>query len=274
MQESFVFGPIGTRRHGYDEVFNYVTDIIKGDYNAERGQYYGRFRWGAMPHLWFIDVNRPAWHRLEYGDCHYDRIALIFWYFMAAEDPELLQVARKAVKWHQCFRYINFESRTPIDEHSMMLQWHKGLTPCAGVRKDLAAVRTGHSLHAYSMLAGWLIDADLDLLDAYTRWSDNAQHEASNRDRNTNNNLHESIQQYEFFHDRSMKNATQAIAAVLTSEPMSAPVATTPVWDAAWPLYLDLFGGRGVRHFLPTKQPLVTGCTTTRVLPTCPCAIG
>ena len=47
VQESFVFGPIGTIGDGYPEVFDYVANLVKGDYNPERGAYFGRFRWGA-----------------------------------------------------------------------------------------------------------------------------------------------------------------------------------------------------------------------------------
>jgi hypothetical protein len=249
VQDSFVFGPIGTRADGYPEVFDYATSIIKGDYNPDRGEYYGRFRWGAMPHTWWVDLKRPSWHRLEYGDSHYDRIALIFWYYMATQDADLLALARRAVKFHQCVRFVNFASTTDLANHAPMAQWHKGLSPCAEVTGDDAAVRSGHSLHAYAMLLGWLIDADRDLLDAYRCWSHHAKHNAGGRDRNTNNNLHEAIQQYEFTHDRQVKHAVRAIAAVLMSEPMSAPAGAGRDWDQAWPLYLDLLGGKGVRRF-------------------------
>ncbi|MCZ6680563.1 MAG: hypothetical protein O7E52_25305 [Candidatus Poribacteria bacterium] len=253
VQESFVFGPIGTVKDGYAEIFDYVTDIIKGDYNAERGEYYGRFRWGALPHIWNIDENRPHWHRLEYGDSHYDRIALIFWYYMATGDNALLQIARRAVKFHQCFRYINYASSVAVPDHGLMLQWHKGLTPCAGLSTDDATSHTGHTVHAYAMLVGWLIDADLDVRDGYRRWSNNAHHHTLSRDRNTNNNLHEAIQQYEFFHDRQMKDVIKAMTSSLISEPMSVPVVADRNWDRAWPLYLDLFGGEGVREFFETE---------------------
>lgn len=253
VQDSFVFGPIGTVNDGYGEIFNHVTDIIKGDYNPERGEYYGRFRSGALPHNWEPTLNRPNWHRLEYGDSHYDRIALIFWYYIATGDMELLQVARKAVKFHQCFRYVNYASTTLIPKHAIMVQWHKGLTPCAPITTDNASGRSGHTVHAYSMLVGWLIDADLDLRDAYKRWSDHASHYTNDRDRNTNNNLHEAIQQYEFFHDRRMKDPIKEMTESLISEPMSAPVVSARDWDKAWPLYLDLFGGHGVRRFFQTE---------------------
>jgi hypothetical protein len=253
VQRSFVFGPIGTIRDGYGDVFDYVSDIVKGDYNPERGEYFGRFRWGAMPSSWDPVAHRPTWHRLEYGDSHYDRIALIFWYFLATGDWDLLDVARKAVKFHQCSRYVNYQPAIPLADHSIMVQWHKGLTPCAGLVSDDAVLRSGHGVHAYSMLVGWLVDADLDQRDAYTRWSRHARHIVSDRDRNTNNNLYEAIQQYEFFHDRRMRDPIRAMARILTSVPMSTPVVSDRVWDAAWPLYLDLFGGAGVRAFFQSE---------------------
>jgi hypothetical protein len=253
VQESFVFGPIGTIGDGYPEVFDYVANLVKGDYNPERGAYFGRFRWGALPSAWDPAAQRPSWHRLEYGDSHYDRIALIFWYFLATGDWELLDVARKAVKFHQCFRYVNYQPALPLANHSLMMQWHKGLTPCASVANDDAVLRSGHGVHPYSMLVGWLVDADLDQRDAYTRWSEHAEHVVANRDRNTNNNLHEAIQQYEFFHDRRMRDPILALTAILTSAPINTPVASDRVWDATWPLYLDLFGGTGVRAFFQAE---------------------
>lgn len=251
VQESFVFGPIGTISDGYGEVFEYATDIMKGDHNPDRGEYYGRFRWGALPHKWDVTLNRPSWHRLEYGDSHYDRIAIIFWYYLATGDTELLQVARKAVKFHQCFRFVNYGPATPIDHHGLMLQWHKGLTPGAAYAESVAS--SGHSVHAYSMLVGWLVDADLDLKDVYQRWSEQVIHFTNGRDRNINNNLHEAIQQFEFFRDRAMKAPIKAMTASLISEPMITPVQSSRDWDAAWPLYLNLHGGSGVRQFFQAE---------------------
>lgn len=245
---SQVFGPIGTIDQGWREVFDHVGDVIKGDYNAERGGYHGRFRWGAMPHHWDVERDRPNWHRLEYGDSHYDRIALIFWYFMATGDAELLAVARKAVKFHQCMRYVNYPST--LESHALMAQWHKGLTPCAYVTKEDATQASGHSVHAHSMLTGWLVDADRDQLDAYTRWASRPGHYViADRDRNTNNMLHEAIQEHGFFHRHETKRAIRRIGEVLMSAPMATPVASDALWDRAWPLYLHLFGGPGVREY-------------------------